>query len=149
MPSTMSAGYSSRCSSAVATGRISLSTNVRTVARISCWTSVSPSVCARRPMSVPFPEHGASGLLVGAGPLGDHDLAAEDAHEGAVLVVALGLDVDDAPVVLGLGLLLAQDDGLAVEGVAVEGRGHVAQRLDLQVGDGLAGDVRDGHAQQQ
>src|SRR5579859_3042143 len=61
MPSTICVGYSSACSSSVATGMISLSTKVRTVARMSCWTSVKPSVCARRPMAV--------GSLVGVGTL--------------------------------------------------------------------------------
>src|SRR5215217_637848 len=50
MPSTISAGYSSSRSSCATCGRISLSTKRRTVSRISVWMSVSPSVCARRPM---------------------------------------------------------------------------------------------------
>src|SRR5690349_14388141 len=50
MPSTICAGYSSLCSSSVATGRICSSTNTRTALRISCWTSVRPSVVCRRPM---------------------------------------------------------------------------------------------------
>src|SRR5215213_2746259 len=52
--STMAPGYSSACSSAFATGMISLSTNSRTAARISCCTSVSPSVWARRPIPHSF-----------------------------------------------------------------------------------------------
>ena len=81
--------------------------------------------------------------------LGHHDLALEHADQCAVLVVALGLDVDHAAVVLGLGLPLVEHRGLAVDRVAVEGRRDVLQRLDLQVRDGLAGDVRHGHAEQQ
>ena len=50
IPSTMSVGYSSLCSSSVATGRIFSSTNVRTVLRISTWMSVRSSVSQRRPM---------------------------------------------------------------------------------------------------
>ncbi|CAM5723589.1 hypothetical protein SALBM217S_05352 [Streptomyces griseoloalbus] len=50
-PSTICCGYSSRCSSSVATGMISLSTKSRTVDRISCWTSVRPAVWARRAMA--------------------------------------------------------------------------------------------------
>src|SRR5579859_6419019 len=50
MPLTISAGYSSACSSSVATGMISLSTKVWTAARISCWTSLRPSVRASRAM---------------------------------------------------------------------------------------------------
>ncbi|MGD0605775.1 MAG: hypothetical protein ABSA53_19535 [Streptosporangiaceae bacterium] len=46
--------------------------------------------------------HGAAGLLPAAflevGIRRHHDLAAEHAHHGAVLVVAAGLDLDDAPV---------------------------------------------------
>src|SRR5688500_15789584 len=67
--------------------------------------------------------HGASGLLATAflevGVLRHHDLAAEDADDLAVLVVADGLDVDDAAVVLALALPLVQHGGLAVQGVAV------------------------------
>src|SRR4051794_24504572 len=85
-----------------------------------------------------------SGVLL----LGDHDPAPEHADQGAVLLVALGLHADDATVGLGAGLALVQDGGLAVDGVAVEGRRDVAQGLDLEVGDGLAGHVRDGHAEQ-
>ena len=48
MPSTISVGYSSRCSSSVATGRICSSTNSRTTASSSRWSSVSPSVSCSR-----------------------------------------------------------------------------------------------------
>src|SRR5690606_586234 len=48
MRSTICWGYSSARSSRWAFGMISRSVNSRTVARISRWTSVSPSVCARR-----------------------------------------------------------------------------------------------------
>src|SRR5215471_11535890 len=129
-PSTIWAGYSSLCSSSVATGMISLSVKSRTVARMSCSNSVRPSVCARRPMV----RSSASGL----GPAGllpaalldvdlrrHHDLAAEHAHQGAVLLIAAGLDLDDAPVGLGFRWPLAEHGGLAVDGVAVEGGGHV------------------------
>src|SRR6476661_7391922 len=98
-------------------------------------------------------ERGTTGLLAAArlevGVLGHHHLAAEDADQRAVLVVALGLDVHDAAVVLGRALPLVEHLGLAVDRVAVEGRRDVAQRLDLEVGDRLAADVRHGHAQQQ
>src|SRR4051812_25847421 len=77
-----------------------------------------------------------------------HDAAAEHADHGAVLLVALGLDAHDAAVGLGAGLTLVEDRRLAVDRVAVEGRRDVAQRLDLEVGDGFAGDVRYGHAEQ-
>src|SRR5689334_23535574 len=144
-PSTIWAGYSSRCSSSVATGRISRSVKSCTVARMSRSNSFSPSVCARRPMAPPSGKRlGAAGL--GAAVLldvvlgGDHDLAAEHADHGAVLLVAAGLDLHHAPVALG-GQPLAEHGGLAVDGVAVEGGRHVPQRLDLPVGDGLAGDV--------
>src|SRR3712207_3239040 len=72
-PSTISWGYSSACSSSVATGRICSSTKVRTALRISVWSSVSPSVSHRRPMTTevneqsppaPWPgslRHGADG----------------------------------------------------------------------------------------
>src|SRR3954452_5370350 len=49
----MSVGYSSLCSSSVATGMIFSSTNARTVLRISSWMSVRPSVSQRRPMCCP------------------------------------------------------------------------------------------------
>ena len=52
MPSTMASGNASLCSSSVAYGTISLSTKVRTVARISICRSVSPAVWARRAMPV-------------------------------------------------------------------------------------------------
>src|SRR3954471_13911039 len=55
MPSTMSAGYVSACSSSCACGMTSLSTNERTVARISDCTSVRPAVWARRAITAPFP----------------------------------------------------------------------------------------------
>src|SRR4051812_36462082 len=153
-PSTMSVGYSSRCSSSVATGRISLSTKLRTVERISCWMSVSPSVCASRLAicSVPLRLR-APGLLPAAlldvGGGGHHHLASEDADQGAVLVVAAGLHLDDAAVGLRLRRPLVEHRRLAVDGVAVEGRRHVPQRLDLQVGDGLARHVGYRHAEQQ
>src|SRR5690606_5520153 len=54
----------------------------------------------------------APGLAVGA--LGHHHLAPERAHDRAVLLVAAGLDVDDAAVVLRPGLGLVQHLGLAV-----------------------------------
>src|SRR5689334_2736063 len=47
-PSTISVGYSSACSRAWALGMIFLSTKLRTVDRISVWTSVRSAVCARR-----------------------------------------------------------------------------------------------------
>src|SRR5271166_5852390 len=106
-PSTILPGYSSRCSSSVATGMISLTVKSRTVARMSCSNSVRPSVCARRPMAGSLESAGglgAAGLLpaalldVGLGRY--HYLAPEHAHQGAVLLVAAGLDLDDAPVVL-------------------------------------------------
>src|ERR1700730_10367645 len=154
-PDTIWAGYSSRCSSSVATGMISLAVKSRTVARMSCSNSVRPSVCARRPMASSFGSAGrlgAAGLSAAAfldvGLRGHHDLAAEHAHQGSVLLVAAGLDLDDAPVA-GRGEPLAEHGGLAVDGVAVEGRCHVLERLDFQVGDGLAGDVRYRHAEQQ
>src|SRR6476659_2445043 len=68
-PSTIFVGYSSACSSSVATGRISRSTKLRTALRISVWSSVRPSVWQRRPMAwrvVPW--RGAGGdQYVGAG----------------------------------------------------------------------------------
>ena len=81
-----------------------------------------------------------------AGP--DHQLAAEVADLLAVLVEALGLDGDDAAVALGRELLV-EHAGLGVDGVAVEGRLGVLERLDLEVGDGGAADVGDAHAQHQ
>ena len=48
MPSTIASGNSSLCSSSVAYGRISLSTKLFTVDRISTWISVRPSVWAKR-----------------------------------------------------------------------------------------------------
>src|SRR6516164_4123779 len=110
MPSTICAGYSSLCSRSVATGMISLSTKSRTVDRMSRWISVRPSVWARRSMTGSLGSAGrlgAAGLLPAAlldvGLGGHHDLAAEHAHQGAVLLVAAGLDLDDAPVGLRLG----------------------------------------------
>src|SRR5580693_7314896 len=116
IPSTIWAGYSSRCSSSVATGMISRLVKSRTVARMSCSNSVRPSVCARRPMvSAPLAGIrvglGAAGLgaaaLLDVGFGGHHDLAAEHAHQGAVLLVAAGLDLHNAPVAPG-GEPLAQ-----------------------------------------
>jgi hypothetical protein len=51
--STMCCGYSSACSSSCAFGMISLSTNSRTLPRISVCTSVSPSVWASLVMRDP------------------------------------------------------------------------------------------------
>src|SRR5690242_652259 len=62
---------------------------------------------------------------------GHHDLAAEDADDGAVLLIANGLDVDNPAVALAAGRGLVENGGLAVDGVAVEGGGDVAQRFDL------------------
>src|SRR5512140_92332 len=167
IPSTIWVGYSSLCSSSVATGMISLPTKSRTVARMSCWNSVRPSVCARRPIARlricspgKYLSGSASGGRLGTAWLlatalldvclgGHHHLAAEHAHQAPVLLVATGLHLDDAPVALGLRRPLAEHGGLAVDGVAVESRRHVLQRLDLQVGYGLAGDVWHGHAEQQ
>src|SRR6266567_2103459 len=129
-PSTIWAGYSARCSSSVATGMISRTVKSRTVARMSCSNSVRPSVCARRPMCVSPSTGGlgAAGLLPAAlldvGVRRHHDRAAEHAHQGAVLLVATGLDLDDAPVARR-GEPLGEHGGLAVDGVAVEGRRHV------------------------
>src|SRR5665647_787322 len=67
-----------------------------------------------------------------------HDLALEDADQRAVLLVSLGLDMDNTPVVLGRRLPLVENRGLAIDGVPVEGRRHVTQRLDLEIGNGLA-----------
>src|SRR6478752_1908426 len=106
IPSTIWAGYSSRCSSSVATGMISRAVKSRTVARISCSNSVRPSVWARRPICVPLAGFRvglrAAGLfpaaLLDIGLGRHHHLAAEHAHQGAVLLVTAGLDLDDAPV---------------------------------------------------
>src|SRR5580704_1437152 len=160
IPATIWAGYSSRCSSSVATGMISLTVKSRTVARMSCSNSVRPSVWARRPMAGSSGwRTGSAGGLRAAGlfpaalfdvGLGrHHHLAAEHADQGAVLLVAAGLDLDDAPVGLGRGWPLPEHGGLAVDGVAVEGRRHVLERLHFQVRDGLARDVRYRHAEQQ
>src|SRR5262245_4712748 len=54
----MAVGYSSACSSAVATGSISLSTKSRIVLRISAWTSVRPSVSQSRPAMSALPVGG-------------------------------------------------------------------------------------------
>ena len=89
----------------------------------------------------------AAGLQVAL--LGHHDLAPEDAHDGAVLVVADRLDVHDAAVVLARALPLVEHGRLAVEGVAVEGRRDVPKALDLEVGDRLAGHVGHRHAEQE
>jgi hypothetical protein len=51
IPSTMSPGYSSACSSRCACGMISLSTKSRTVSRIERCTSVRPGVWASRAMA--------------------------------------------------------------------------------------------------
>ena len=97
--------------------------------------------------------HGPARLLAAArvavGPLGHHHLAPERAHHRAVLLVAAGLHVDDAAVVLRARLGLVQHLGLAVDRVAVEGRAGVLERLHLEVGDRLARDVGHRHAQQQ
>src|SRR6516165_9985749 len=156
-PSTIWAGYSSRCSSSVATGMISRTVKSRTVARMSCSNSVRPSVWTRRPIAcslagqIRVPR--AAGLLAAAlldvGIGGDHYLTAEHADQGAVLLVAAGLDLDDAPVILRFRRPFAQHGGLAVDGVAVEGRRDVLQRFHFQVRDGLAGHVRHRHAEQQ
>src|SRR6476661_2351900 len=75
--------------------------------------------------------HWAAGLFAAAlgevAVLGHHHLAAEQADDLAVLVVADGLDVHDATVVLALALPLVEHGRLAVQGVAVEGRRDVAQ----------------------
>src|ERR1700727_2020056 len=84
MPATMSAGYSSACSSAWACGMISLSTNCLTVARISCWTSVRPAVWARWGMFwVSLLDDAA---VVQAGQLGGGEV--EDLGEDVVGVAA-------------------------------------------------------------
>src|SRR5262249_36931648 len=149
---TIWVGYSSLCSRSVATGMISLSTKSRIVDRMLRWMSVRSSVWARRSMAGSLGSAGrlgagrlgaAASLDVGVG--GHYDLAAEHAHQGAVLLVAAGLDLHHASVAPG-GEPLAQHGGLAVDRVAVERRRHVPQRGHLQVGDGLAGDVRHGHA---
>src|ERR1700751_3205097 len=149
IPSTILAGYSSRCSSSVATGMISRAVKSRTVARMSCSNSVSPSVCARRPIVAPRSSAGwlgAAGLLPAAlldiGLGGHHHLAAEHAHARAVLLIAAGLDLDDAPVVLRFRRPLVQHGGLAVDGVGMEGGIPGPQPLDLQVRDRLARHVR-------
>src|SRR3954454_5440692 len=87
-----------------------------------------------------------TGLAVGT--LGHHDLAAEDADDRPVLLVADGLHVHDPAVVLRLGLGLVEDRRLAVDGVSVERRSHVPQRFDLQVGDGLPRDIREPYSQE-
>src|SRR3954447_14650077 len=89
----------------------------------------------------------AAGLAVRA--LGHHHLSPEDADHRAVLLAADGLDVHDPAVVLGLRLGLVEHRRLAVDRVAVERRRHVPQRLDLQVGDRLAGDIGNAHPEQQ
>ena len=81
--------------------------------------------------------------------LGHHHAATEDADHRAVLLVTARLHGDYSAVRFRLGLSFVQHSRLAVDRVAVEGRRDVAQRLDLEVGDGPARDVRHGHAQQQ
>ncbi len=155
----MSAGYSSRCSSCVATGQ-DLLVDEAAHGGEDLLLHVGQTVGLRQPSHVtPLPSASArpsSGRpgcspprCVDVGGGGHHHLAPEDAHQGAVLVVALGLHVHDAAVVLRLRRGLVQHGRLAVERVAVEGGRHVPQRLDLQVGDRLAGHVGHGHAQQQ
>src|SRR6516225_10849862 len=114
MPSTICAGYSSLCSRSVATGMISLSTKSRTVDRMSRWMSVRPSVWARRSMAGSLGSAGRLGAarldaaaLLYVDVRGHHDLAAEHAYQGAVLLVAAGLDLHHAPVAPG-GEPLAQ-----------------------------------------
>src|SRR4051794_4376662 len=78
-----------------------------------------------------------------------HQLAPEVADLFAALVEALGLNGHHAAIVLGLRLDLVEHPGLGVDGVAVEGRLLVGQRLDLEVGDARPAHVRHAHPQHQ
>src|SRR3954447_21598272 len=73
IPSTISVGYSSRCSSSVATGRILSSTNERTVLRISDWMSVRSSVSHRRPMGRVLPVPGTGQHILAQGGRGRYE----------------------------------------------------------------------------
>ncbi len=79
----------------------------------------------------------------------DQDQALELGDEDAVLVEDAGVDLDDAAVGLRFRGLDVEHLGLAEEGVAVEDRVGVAEFFGRQVGDRLAGDVGDRHAQRQ
>src|SRR5436305_1482955 len=93
----------------------------------------------------------AVGSPAGRGEVGlpHHQLATEVTDLLAPLVEPLRLDGDDAAVVLGRRLALVEHPGLGVDGVAVEGRLLVRQRLDLEVGDARSADIGDAHAQHQ
>src|SRR5262249_35632995 len=81
----------------------------------------------------------------GVGPLRDEDLARVRAHRLAALVTAERLDGDDAAVTLArLGQL--EHRAPRVQRVADERGLLVAEPVDLEVCDGAAGDVGDGHA---
>ena len=80
-------------------------------------------------------------------PLGHEHAPPELAHRLLALVPADGLDGHDAAVGLALRLALLEHGRACVDGVAVEGRARVAQRLDLEVRDRLARDVRHAHAE--
>jgi len=59
------------------------------------------------------------------------------------------VDLDRSTVGLGLGLALLEHLGLHEQGVAVEDRSRMAERLRGQVGDRLAAHVGDAHAERQ
>src|SRR3954447_4317332 len=71
-------------------------------------------------------------------PLRDQHAAAELADDLVALAPGHGLDVDDAAVGLRPRLRLLEHGRLGVDGVAVERRLRVLERLDLEVRDRLA-----------
>ena len=71
------------------------------------------------------------------------------ATEHAVLVEDAGMDADGAAVGLGARLLDLEHLGLAEQRVAVEDRRRVLELLGGEVGDRLAGDVGDAHAERE
>src|SRR5579859_2187277 len=82
-------------------------------------------------------------------PLRDQHPAPEAADPLAVLVVGAGLDQDRPAVRLRLRFGHLQHGGLRIDGVAVEGRVLVLERVDLEVGDRLARDVGNAHPERQ
>src|SRR3954465_15122135 len=138
--SSSEAACSARCSYSGETPRASTSANVRRTSLM-----LSRSIRASSVYTASFVRHRPARLLPApsfpVGALRHHHLPPEGAHDQAVLLIPARLDIHDAAVVLGLRRRLVQHLGLAVDGVAVEGRLDVLQRLDLEVRDRLAGDV--------
>src|SRR5438045_6170293 len=100
-----------------------------------------PNSWGQTPVVWALPDRCRTVMVVSGRAAGDEHLAAELTDDLAALVGADRLHRDNTAVAPALRLGLVQNGRLGVDRVAVEGRLGVFERLDLEIGDRLAGSV--------